>query len=231
MIKIRAFKYLNLNRNLFSEQFDIVVPLFMMKVFVILIFMTLTSDISAVGYPNLTIVVTSVNTLDSYKLANFSLFVKSKNYVATLPTILYCFGYTENMNSSTIQEVMTAYQTRGGFNFLVADWSAYDSQSYFTLAQGQLQGIGQSYGSELYQMQNNRFIDLTTWHFIGHSLGAHVVGYIARTISQLSSNAVRIKRITGLDPAGPMLYDMIDFYIRKPLWNTDGKILTTDKNP
>lgn len=181
-------------------------------------------------YPKLNIIVTSVNSLESYSLTDMHLFVKSGNYIANLPTILYSFGYTENINASTIQVILKAYQKRGGFNFLVADWSAYDSEQYLTIVQGQLRGMGEVYGKKLYEMQSNGSIDLNTWHFIGHSLGAHMSGYIARAINQISSKTIKIKRITALDPAGPMMYDLIDYLIRMPLRKTDGKFFILDKS-
>ena len=38
-------------------------------------------------------------------------------------------------------------------------------------------------------------------HFIGHSLGAHLLGYAARNLKR---SKIVIDRITGLDPAEPL---------------------------
>ena len=38
-------------------------------------------------------------------------------------------------------------------------------------------------------------------HLVGHSLGAHVVGFIAKTVQSMGLG--KIKQITGLDPAYP----------------------------
>lgn len=189
----------------------------------LLILICVISGISADEYPLLNIVVTSVNSLDSYSLKNFDDFLNSVNYSPKLPTILYSFGWTETLNSQTIQEIMKAYQTRGGFNFIVTDWSAYDRQDYMTIVQGQLQKMGKAYGRKLYEMQSKGSIHLKSWHFVGHSLGAHMVGYIARSIKQFSLNLIKIKRITGLDPAGPDMYNETEFQMNKPLWKSDGE--------
>jgi len=42
-------------------------------------------------------------------------------------------------------------------------------------------------------------------HFSGHSLGAHLVGKIGRTIDEVTGQ--KVSRITGLDPAGPRFVD------------------------
>ncbi|KAJ8968062.1 hypothetical protein NQ314_002501, partial [Rhamnusium bicolor] len=38
-------------------------------------------------------------------------------------------------------------------------------------------------------------------HFVGHSLGAHISGFAAKKINEITSE--RVSRISGLDPAGP----------------------------
>jgi len=62
-------------------------------------------------------------------------------------------------------------------------------------------------------------------HLIGHSLGAHLMGYLAKeTIKQTGS---KVKRITGLDPAGPGFnfparwYDEFPNLTDTHLWHTD----------
>ena len=68
-------------------------------------------------------------------------------------------------------------------------------------------------------------MDINKTHLIGHSLGAHMAGYIAKEI-QSSGNGT-MYRITGLDPAGPGFdfpeswYEKYDNLTETHLWHTD----------
>lgn len=54
-------------------------------------------------------------------------------------------------------------------------------------------------------MENNGFC-IENFHLIGHSLGGHLVGFIGRSVFKNSDEALKISRITSLDPAGPLFY-------------------------
>ena len=51
---------------------------------------------------------------------------------------------------------------------------------------------------------NLDIIDLSNFHLVGHSLGAHVMGYAGKNFNL--ENDFKLPRITGLDPAGPMFH-------------------------
>lgn len=61
--------------------------------------------------------------------------------------------------------------------------------------------VGTHIGQKLLEMSDLGF-SLDKFHLVGHSLGAHLCGQIGRT-TRLSKKKVLLKRITGLDPAGP----------------------------
>lgn len=53
----------------------------------------------------------------------------------------------------------------------------------------------------------NSGLPIITFHLVGHSLGAHVTGYVGRYVQSLSNHRYTLPRISGLDPAGPLWYD------------------------
>jgi hypothetical protein len=58
-------------------------------------------------------------------------------------------------------------------------------------------------------------------HLIGYSLGAHLMGEAGRTVQKSTNNAVKIPKITGLDPAGPGFYPLNPYVVA--LNRNDGK--------
>lgn len=101
------------------------------------------------------------------------------------------------------------------WNVIVIDWSAYNTDYSQTLIN--MPGIAVVIGDLLFTMsQNSRNpLDLSKWHLVGHSLGAHMAGITAQRIKERSGRVV-IPRVTGLDPAGPVIeFEVVrNFYPR-----------------
>lgn len=51
-------------------------------------------------------------------------------------------------------------------------------------------------------LYTNHSANLTNFHLVGHSLGAHVSGFAGKSVQ--STTGINLGRITGLDPAGPL---------------------------
>lgn len=53
----------------------------------------------------------------------------------------------------------------------------------------------------IYALYTDYNVHLEDFHVVGHSLGAHVAGYVGKAVQNLT-DGLKIGRITGLDPAG-----------------------------
>jgi hypothetical protein len=54
-------------------------------------------------------------------------------------------------------------------------------------------------------MTNDGF-DFSKLHIVGHSLGSQLASFLGRAIIQKTDGKMKLKRITGLDPAFPLFY-------------------------
>ena len=105
-------------------------------------------------------------------------------------------------------EIFTAYRTTSKPNIICFDWGELSKPTsnlgkiYFGQAKNAVE-IGKTMGRDLIQnilvnqlRQNPAYI-----HAIGHSLGSHLMGNVARSFT--ASSRKQIGRVTGLDPAMP----------------------------
>lgn len=72
--------------------------------------------------------------------------------------------------------------------------------------------IGKLVGASMYEWLKKQVFELNELQIVGHSLGAHLGGYITRAVSALSNYEMKIHRLTGLDPALPLFYPKMFFF-------------------
>lgn len=133
---------------------------------------------------------------------------------------MYGYGYTELYTSLSTQTVVESYIERDDHNILVLEWSKYNTGNYVFEAIPNSYKIGEIFGKTLLRMKNFGF-DVDNFHLVGHSLGSHLVGFVGRSIYKNSNNTLKLKRITGLDPAGPFFYWFGALYYQ-PISKSDG---------
>lgn len=154
--------------------------------------------------------------------------LNSKYFDKNKRTVVYAHGFTESIETISTQTVISAYLKRKSeYNILIIDWTKHNDGNYI------LRGIpnalkvscikkffrldlffithqvGAHIGRKLLKMSEIGF-DLHKFEIVGHSLGTHVVGAIGRT-TKLAENGFQLKRITGLDPAGPTFFPLNPF--------------------
>ncbi|CAH1407845.1 unnamed protein product [Nezara viridula] len=104
-------------------------------------------------------------------------------------------GFYESVNSLSVRTFMNGYLERGDHNVFLLDWSVMGkilyTRSYFSLnmmAERTVEALKRIEGLEL--------IKLDDFHIVGNSMGAHLGSCISRKLGS-------VRRLTGLDPAGP----------------------------
>lgn len=175
-----------------------------MKSFIVLASALLICSVSA-QYPNLKVIVTNGNSSQTLLLSTLDTTLATSTYNSSLKTVIYFFGYTSTYaGDPTNKRLQTAFETLGGYNFLIGDWSAYNTGSYLTMG-GKMKAIAGAYATKFAAMIAAGKLNLANLHFMGHSLGAHLAGGTARQMKVIKATNI-VPRLTALDPAGLFIY-------------------------
>lgn len=170
---------------------------------VTLLFKNMSSiqNFSALG-----VIVTRGKQSERIPLANLNSLIRNAGFDSRLPTVLYIPGWQGDAYSYCTETVAKAYWKKGGFNFLIVDWSKYNNKGIVAVTKS-IGPVGDVIGEKLYQMAKSGLINLDSWHFMGHSASCHLVSWIAKSIKIRSSGSILVGRVTGLDPSGFVVYD------------------------
>ncbi|XP_026758700.2 pancreatic triacylglycerol lipase-like [Galleria mellonella] len=120
----------------------------------------------------------------------------NSNYVSSRPLKVVVHGWNGDGNSAMNPLITSAFLAVQDANVIVVDWRALANSNYLTAVNG-VPEVGQFLGNFLVWLINTAGGNWNNVHFVGFSLGAHVVGNAGRQASG------RPARVTGLDPAGP----------------------------
>ncbi|KAG6445654.1 hypothetical protein O3G_MSEX004060 [Manduca sexta] len=123
---------------------------------------------------------------------------------SNLPIMIYTFGYGGRVAGPATTAVLSAYIATRKRNVLLMDWEEEAKSGILGIALGyafsvvpKSKKIGKEMGERLIDIVDAGY-NMTHVHLVGHSLGAHVMGFAGRR-SRESGHVV--PRITGLDPA------------------------------
>ncbi|KAK4887578.1 hypothetical protein RN001_003849 [Aquatica leii] len=120
---------------------------------------------------------------------------------AQTPTKIILHGWFGAALGPTAISLKDAYLTRGDYNVIFVNWEHYANVNY-AQAICSLPNLGNVVGDFVYNLYRIGIFELNSTHIIGHSLGAHLAGYIGQRI-QYQTKGKKLHRITGLDAAGP----------------------------
>ncbi|XP_060530064.1 pancreatic triacylglycerol lipase-like [Cylas formicarius] len=127
-------------------------------------------------------------------------YVESSSIEPLKPIYVISHGFVEGGSIDWIFEMAQAILNVEDCNVIVVDWHGGSSPPY-TQAVANIRLIGSVTAHLLYDIaQYTGDLKLSHVHCIGHSLGAHMFGYVGYTLEEFG---LKLGRITALDPAEP----------------------------
>jgi len=123
----------------------------------------------------------------------------ASNFNPAHPTRFTIHGWT--MDEHDVVNTLSAVQyfIRGEFNHITVDWSAGAQTINYIAARNRVDDVGRFIASFIDFCHLHGFINFSTLHVIGHSLGGHAAGMTGKFVTR-----GRIQVIYSLDPAGPL---------------------------
>ncbi|XP_077293929.1 phospholipase A1-like [Arctopsyche grandis] len=112
------------------------------------------------------------------------------------PTILIVHGFLSYSNASWVLNMTKAFLDWGDVNVIAVDWSRGGNTWKYWRAVANTRTVGADVAQFLQQLVNETGANIKDFHFIGHSLGAHICSFASNKLGG-------VRRITGLDPAQP----------------------------
>jgi len=119
----------------------------------------------------------------------------------SLNTRIIVGGYFAKEDEEWIDEVVKQWLLLEPSNIIKVSWADANRGLYHTAAYNS-RIVARQLTLFLHYLDQMFRIDLNRFHLVGHSLGAHIAGFVG------SDNEGRIARITGLDPAGPIFVEL-----------------------
>lgn len=141
--------------------------------------------------------------MDSIQSVNskFTAFDAKKDW-----TVFLIHGWRAAEGIGGILSIREAYFRDGyNVNLITVDWEDLASNLYYFESARRTEDVGRTIAELIDFMAANMSLSLDRVHLIGHSLGAHTAGYAGANVK-----SGKVRRITGLDPAGP------NFYLKGP---------------
>ncbi|XP_020288317.1 pancreatic lipase-related protein 2-like [Pseudomyrmex gracilis] len=142
--------------------------------------------------------------------------LKDSPFNYTLPTKILVHGWTDNGNTFWLNDVRRNYLSVGDYNVICINWFAGSNKEYLTSVRLTRQ-VGEYVAEFIEFLTSETELSFDNIHILGHSLGAHIAGYVGNYVSK------KLGRITGLDPARPA-------YETPYLKDTEERLDPTDAN-
>ncbi|PSN34145.1 hypothetical protein C0J52_10042 [Blattella germanica] len=114
--------------------------------------------------------------------------------MTTKPTVFLIHGFLSTGNDSWVHDMKNAFLNNLDANVFVVDWGRGAGNPDYTQVCANIRVVGAEVTRLCRHVIDKEGADPARFHLVGHSLGAHTAGYVAKNIAGIG-------RITGLDPA------------------------------
>lgn len=139
----------------------------------------------------------------------------------TRPTKILIHGWLQSGQSLWILRMKDKHFLDSKYNVIIVSWD--HAKWEYMLAAGKVKKVGTYVAKLLIQLVQIGKVNVNDLHIVGHCLGAHVAGFIGKSISKLYPE--KINRITGLDPARSLYEFPMMARMKKRLSRGDAKLV------
>lgn len=112
-------------------------------------------------------------------------------FKADMNTKILVHGWKSSSRSNSIQAIRNAYADRGNVNVFAINWSDQADNIYYLEPARYTVQVGKAVAKLIDLLVEDKGAEPKDIHLIGHSLGAHIMGYAG------SYTKHRVGRITG----------------------------------
>ncbi|KAF2361824.1 Lipase/vitellogenin [Trinorchestia longiramus] len=126
--------------------------------------------------------------------------IATTTFDSSRPTKFIIHGWSSNSTTSWVQDMTRALLEHGDYNVILVDWSG-GANLFYTFVISNALVVALEVSFLLKWLQTHTALSMLNVHIIGHSLGAHISGYVGQWTPGIG-------RITGLDPARPYFQGM-----------------------
>merc|ERR1711936_2074 len=133
---------------------------------------------------------------DTVELTQESL--ENSNFDSSWPTVILAHGWNSHGDGFGA-DFAESYLDVGDYNVFAIEWGDLESWANYPQAAVRTRAVGE-HSANLVKILSDVGV-FEKIHVVGHSLGAHVAGFLAKKVKEMGLGT--LERVTGLDPAEP----------------------------
>ncbi|XP_037040483.1 pancreatic lipase-related protein 2-like [Bradysia coprophila] len=125
-----------------------------------------------------------------------------------LPTVFVIHGFLSGYDFIELFRAGYGTDLTRKLNLIGIDWSRGAGTwvlDYWRVLR-RISTVGSAVGRFIMAaIKDNVISDPNSIHVVGHSLGAHIAGFVGKYMAESGPNSIKLRHITALDPAGPYI--------------------------